>query len=84
VLTHAHDGLVEAALARLVYAFLADVPFTKHAGRVAGGLELLGDDVAVQREFGDVRPMMKTIFGLAAARSDAARAVIAVDKSRKK
>ena len=53
---HAHrdDGLVEAALARMMCGVLAEVPFAEHAGGVAGLLEGLGDGDFVERQFRDV------------------------------
>ena len=54
MLAHADDGLIKAALAGLIVSLLTDVPFAEHARRVTCGLELLGNDVAVERQFGDV------------------------------
>ena len=50
----AHDRFVEAALAGKKLAPFANVPFPKHPRRVTASLELLGDDVAVERQLGDV------------------------------
>ncbi len=47
---HADDGFVEAALGGVVGAALANVPFAKHGGGVAGFFELLGDGGTVERE----------------------------------
>ena len=47
---HRDDRLVEAALAGMIVAVVAEVPLAEHAGRVAGLLQRLGDRDLVQRQ----------------------------------
>ena len=50
VLPHAHDGFVEAALARMIVAFLAEVPLAEHRRRIACRLQCLGQNGAIERQ----------------------------------
>ena len=54
VLSRTDDRFVEASLAGKIVASFADMPFTKDACRIASGFELFRDDVAIERQFGDV------------------------------
>src|SRR5262249_37436248 len=50
VLAHRDQGLVEAALAGVIFALLAQVPLAEHAGDVASRLETLGEGDLVERK----------------------------------
>ena len=51
---HAHDRLVEPALARRMRALLPDVPLAKHPRRIPRRLQRLRQDHAVERQLRDI------------------------------
>ena len=48
------DGFVEAALRRVVFGRIAQMPLPEHRGRITRLLELVGEGVALEGELGDV------------------------------
>jgi len=48
------DGFIEAALCRVVFGRVAQVPLAEHPRRVAGLLELVGERIAVEGQLGHV------------------------------
>src|SRR5215208_6684080 len=50
----ADNGLIEAAFARVVIAFVPDVPFAEHSRRVAGGFQCGREDDTIEGKIRDV------------------------------